>query len=66
MLQVRGGSGYYFADLVAAIIDISPELRVRLTSLHPKDYPSELLQLMAERPNVCKQLHMLNVVPQQS
>lgn len=31
---------------------------MRFTSPHPKDYPAELLQLMAERHNVCKQLHM--------
>ena len=54
----RGGAGYYFADLVAAVSDISPELRVRFMSPHPKDYPPELLQLMADRPNVCNQLHM--------
>jgi MiaB/RimO family radical SAM methylthiotransferase len=54
----RGGAGYYFADLVEAVSDISPELRVRFTSPHPKDYPPELLSLMAERPNVCNHLHM--------
>jgi MiaB/RimO family radical SAM methylthiotransferase len=50
--------GYPFCDLVDAVSMISPELRVRFTSPHPKDYPFELLQLMAERPNVCNQLHM--------
>jgi len=50
--------GYRFVDLVEAVADISPELRIRYTSPHPKDYPVELLQLMAERPNVCSQLHM--------
>lgn len=54
----RGGPGYYFADLLEAISDISPELRVRFTSPHPKDYPPELLSIMAERANVCKHLHM--------
>jgi MiaB/RimO family radical SAM methylthiotransferase len=54
----RGGAGNYFADLVEAVSDISPELRVRFTSPHPKDYPPELLSLMAERPNVCNSLHM--------
>jgi MiaB/RimO family radical SAM methylthiotransferase len=58
MYRLRGGAGHYFADLVAAVSDISPEVRVRFTSPHPKDYPLELLQLMAERPNVCNQLHM--------
>lgn len=50
--------GYTFVDLVEAVADISPELRVRFTSPHPKDYPRELLHLMAERPNICNQLHM--------
>jgi len=58
LYQLRGGAGYYFSDLVEAISDISPELRVRFTSPHPKDYPPELLSLMAERHNVCNQLHM--------
>lgn len=58
MFRLRGGQGHRFADLVEAVSDISPELRVRFTSPHPKDYPPELLTLMAERPNVCNQLHM--------
>ena len=58
LFKLRGGAGYYFADLVEAVSDISAELRVRFTSPHPKDYPPELLALMAERPNVCNQLHM--------
>jgi len=58
MFNLRGGAGYYFVDLVEAVSDISPELRVRFTSPHPKDYPPELLSLMAERNNVCNHLHM--------
>ena len=54
----RGGAGYFFADLVEAVSNISPEMRVRFTSPHPKDYPPELLSLMAERANVCNSLHM--------
>lgn len=54
----RPDGGYYFADLVERVSDLSPELRVRFTSPHPKDYPTALLDLMAERPNVCNHLHM--------
>lgn len=53
-----GGAGHYFADLVKAVSSVSPELRVRFTSPHPKDYPPSLLTLMAERHNECNQLHM--------
>lgn len=42
-----------------AVSDIAPsQLRIRFTSPHPKDYPNELLQLMAERSNICNHLHM--------
>jgi MiaB/RimO family radical SAM methylthiotransferase len=58
LYRLRGGTGYYFSDLVEAVSDLDPELRVRFTSPHPKDYPPELLQLMTERSNVCSQLHM--------
>lgn len=54
----RTEDGYFFADLLSAVSDISPELRVRFTSPHPKDYPTELLSLMAERPNICNHVHM--------
>lgn len=47
-----------FADLVAAVAAINPEVRVRFTSPHPKDFPDDLLRVIAETPNVCKQLHM--------
>ena len=58
LYRLRGGAGFYFSDLVEAVSEISPELRVRFTSPHPKDYPPELLSLMSERHNVCKHLHM--------
>ena len=53
----RGG-GYYFADLFAAVSDLSPELRVRFTSPHPKDFPPNLQALVTGRPNVYKSLHL--------
>ncbi|EJK61235.1 hypothetical protein THAOC_18317 [Thalassiosira oceanica] len=58
VFRARHGGGHRFADLLEAVSSLSPELRVRFTSPHPKDYPPELLSLMAERPNVCSHLHM--------
>ena len=49
---------YDFADLIRMVSDVSGVERIRYTSPHPKDYPVKLLKLMAERDNVCKQLHM--------
>jgi MiaB/RimO family radical SAM methylthiotransferase len=58
MYNLRGGGGFYFADLVDAVSRVDDEVRVRFTSPHPKDYPRALIELMAERENVCSQLHM--------
>eukprot|EP00741_Cyanophora_paradoxa_P022868 tig00021521_g22088.t1 len=37
---------------------IDPEMRIRFTSPHPKDFPGDLLDVIAARPNICKQLHI--------
>jgi MiaB/RimO family radical SAM methylthiotransferase len=50
--------GHTFVDLLERVSDISPELRVRFTSPHPKNYPTELLSLMNERANICNQIHL--------
>jgi tRNA A37 methylthiotransferase MiaB len=47
-----------FAELLDAVADVDPEMRVRFTSPHPKDFPDEVLRVIATRPNVTKQLHM--------
>ena len=49
---------YDFADLMKMVSDVEGVKRIRFTSPHPKDFPRKLLQLMADRPNICKQLHM--------
>lgn len=47
-----------FAELLACVAAIDPEIRVRFTSPHPKDFSNEVLQVISENPNVCNQLHM--------
>ena len=47
-----------FADLMAMVSDVPGVKKIRFTSPHPKDFPLKLLNIMAERPNICKQLHM--------
>jgi len=51
-------SGVRFTHLLDVVSRIDPEMRVRFTSPHPKDFPDDLLELVKERPNICKQLHM--------
>ncbi|XP_071875230.1 CDK5RAP1-like protein [Bombus fervidus] len=50
--------GRRFAELLDEVSRINPEMRIRFTSPHPKDFPDEVLQLIAERPNICKQIHL--------
>jgi MiaB/RimO family radical SAM methylthiotransferase len=54
----RSAPGARFSDLLAAVAEIDPELRVRFTSPHPKDFPPDVLQAIAAYPNLCSSLHM--------
>ncbi|KAK0156365.1 CDK5 regulatory subunit-associated protein 1 [Merluccius polli] len=50
--------GLRFADLLDRVSRVDPDMRIRFTSPHPKDFPDEVLQLIEERGNVCKQIHL--------
>ncbi|KAK6321657.1 hypothetical protein J4Q44_G00086330 [Coregonus suidteri] len=50
--------GLRFADLLDRVSLIDPDMRIRFTSPHPKDFPDEVLQLIKERGNICKQIHL--------
>jgi len=47
-----------FADLTEQIALISPLLRVRYATSHPKDISDKLLLVMAKYPNVCHYIHL--------
>ena len=47
-----------FAELLDRVAQIDPEMRIRFTSPHPKDFPDDVLNVIRDRPNVCKCLHM--------
>lgn len=47
-----------FAELLDRVADIDPEMRIRFTSPHPKEFSNDVLSVLSSRPNVCKQLHM--------
>ncbi len=50
--------GRRFADLLKAVADVDPELRIRFTSPHPKDFSDDVLALVGERANICSSLHL--------
>ena len=47
-----------FADLLAMVAEVSPLLRVRFSTSHPKDISDKLIETMARYPNVCHQIHL--------
>ncbi|KFM57845.1 CDK5 regulatory subunit-associated protein 1, partial [Stegodyphus mimosarum] len=55
--KTRNG-GLRFADLLDKVSDVNPEIRIRFTSPHPKDFPDDVLHVIKEKPNVCKLLHL--------
>lgn len=50
--------GLTFTHLMDQVSQVDPEMRVRFTSPHPKDFPDDLLHLIKERPNLCASLHI--------
>jgi tRNA-2-methylthio-N6-dimethylallyladenosine synthase len=47
-----------FSTLMDKASLLDPEMRFRFSSPHPKDFPDELLHLIAERPNLCCYIHI--------
>ena len=47
-----------FPELLRMVAEISPLLRVRFATSHPKDISDKLLETMASMPNICKAIHL--------
>lgn len=47
-----------FAQLLEMVAQISPELRVRFSTSHPKDITDEVLFTMARHANICNYIHL--------
>ena len=50
--------GQDFAQLLDAVSKVQGIERIRFTSPHPKDFPDDLIRVMADNPKVCKQIHL--------
>lgn len=53
-----GGVVVNFANLLEMVAKISPELRVRFSTSHPKDITDEVLYTMAKYDNICNYIHL--------
>ena len=47
-----------FADLLEMVASISPDLRIRFSTSHPKDISDDVLFTMAKHENICKYIHL--------
>lgn len=52
------GETIAFPELLRRVARAVPGMRVRFTTSHPKDMSDETLHVIAEEPNVCKQIHL--------
>ena len=52
------GEGCDFPKLLEMVARISPELRVRFATNHPKDISDELIGTMARYDNICNHIHL--------
>ena len=54
----ENGNEVSFAKLMAMVAEMSPELRVRFATSHPKDLSDELIETIARYDNICKCIHL--------
>lgn len=47
-----------FPQLMQMVANVSPELRIRFCTSHPKDLSNELLEVISANENICKAIHL--------
>lgn len=57
-IDENNGQLISFATLLEKVAQISPMLRVRFSTSHPKDITDEVLFTMAKYDNICKYIHL--------
>lgn len=54
----KSENGTGFAQLLEKVALVSPQLRVRFATSHPKDISDDLIETIAKYPNICKSIHL--------
>jgi tRNA-2-methylthio-N6-dimethylallyladenosine synthase len=49
---------FRFPDLLKAVAESQPQMRVRFTTSHPKDLSERLLKTIAANENICRHIHL--------
>ncbi len=52
------GNTVSFADLLEKVAQVSPLLRIRFSTSHPKDITDDVLWVMKKYDNICKYIHL--------
>jgi len=52
------GTEVDFPGLMARVAQVSPLMRVRFATSHPKDMSDKLLEIISQYPNLCKNIHL--------
>jgi tRNA-2-methylthio-N6-dimethylallyladenosine synthase len=52
------GEAINFARLLTLVAAVSPDLRVRFSTSHPKDITDEVLHVIAQHDNICNYIHL--------
>lgn len=47
-----------FAELLAMVAEVSPDLRVRFSTSHPRDMTDDVLEIIAKYENICNYIHL--------
>lgn len=58
LTEEQKASATTFAQLLEKVALVSPDLRVRFSTSHPKDMTDEVLYTMAKYENICKYIHL--------
>lgn len=58
LTQEEQDNSINFAKLLEMVAEVSPELRVRFSTSHPKDITDEVLYAMLKYDNVCNYIHL--------
>jgi len=58
LTEEQKASATTFAHLLEMVAQISPDLRVRFSTSHPKDMTDDVLYMIAKYENICKYIHL--------
>jgi len=58
LYKLRQGPGARFEHLLASVAEAVPNVRIRFTSPHPKDFPQGVIEAIKQYPNICNQVHL--------